>query len=414
MKHSALFTRTSEHAPTDEVSKNAQLLLRAGFLHKDMAGVYSYLPLGLRVFNRIVGVIREEMNTLGGQEVHLASLQAQRVWQASGRWDDAVMDVWFKTELKGGSTLGLAATHEEPLTELMRQHIASYKDLPAYVYQFQTKFRNELRAKSGIMRTREFVMKDLYSFNTDEESFRIFYEQCKRVGLGPVTYRTFASGGSFSEFSDEFQTVCESGEDTIYVHEGRSIALNKEVYTDEVLNKLGIDRSELVEKKSIEVGNIFPLGHKFSEALGLKYRTAEGKDELVYMGSYGIGPGRLMGTIAELYADHKGLVWPMAIAPFAFHIVQLGVHEDVSKAAHELYALCVESGLDVLFDERDLRAGQKFAESDLLGIPYRILVSEKTVATGGYEVVCRADGTTQFISEVDCVEHMRRLSSDRI
>src|SRR3989344_5258573 len=311
MKQSQLFTKTRKNAPKDEVAKNAELLIRAGYIHKEMAGAYALLPLGLRVFKKIENIIRQEMNAIGGQEMILPALQSPEVWKKSGRWDDTVIDVWFKTALKparpndlgrsggDGGELGLEPTHEEPISALMREFIQSYKDLPRYPYQFQNKFRNELRAKSGILRTREFVMKDLYSFSKDEAEFRLFYEEIAaaymrvftRVGLGEKTYRTFASGGSFSNFSDEFQTVCEAGEDTIYVHEGNSasrrIAVNKEVYTDDVLKELGIKKEQLKEVSAREGGDIFPLGTKYSSALGLKYKDEEGKMKPVYMGSYG-------------------------------------------------------------------------------------------------------------------------------
>ena len=240
MRQSQLFTKTRKEAPKDEVAKNAELLIRAGYIHKEMAGAYSYLPLGLRVFKNIENIIREEMNAIGGQEITLTALQSPSLWKKTGRWADDAIDIWFKTMLKDGGELGLATTHEEPLTALMTEYVQSYKDLPRYVYQFQTKFRNEKRAKSGIMRTREFVMKDLYSFNRTEKEFRTFYEQCavayvrifERAGIGEYTFRTFASGGSFSKYSDEFQTVCPAGEDTIYVNRAKKIAVNKEVYTD--------------------------------------------------------------------------------------------------------------------------------------------------------------------------------------
>ena len=291
MRQSLLFTKTRKEAPKDEVSKNAQLLLRAGYIHKEIAGVYAYLPLGLRTFNNIIEIIREEMNAIGGQEVVLTALQDPEVWKKSGRWEDEYVDVWFKTHLHSGeafhqgSELGIAYTHEEPLTRLMINHISSYRDLPVYVYQFQTKFRNEARAKSGIMRTREFVMKDLYSFNTTEESFRAFYEECaaaylrifERLGIGEKTHRTFASGGSFSKFSDEFQTESLAGEDIIYIHDEKKIAINKEVCTDEVLRSLDVSKEELRETKSIEVGNIFPLGTKYSSVLGLFYKKEDEK-----------------------------------------------------------------------------------------------------------------------------------------
>lgn len=415
MRQSQLFTKTRKEAPKDEVAKNAQLLIRAGFIHKEMAGAYAYLPLGLRVFNNIQTIIREEMNAIGGQEITLTALQSPQLWKKSGRWADDAIDVWFKTSFKDNSEVGLATTHEEPLTALMSEYISSYKDLPRYVYQFQTKFRNELRAKSGIMRCREFVMKDLYSFNKDEKEFRDFYEQSaaaykrvfERVGLGDKTYRTFASGGSFSKYSDEFQTVCNAGEDTIYVHSRKGIAVNKEVYNDEVLADLGLKKEELEEKKAIEVGNIFPLGTRFSDALGLTYKDEKGKDVPVVMGSYGIGPGRLMGTIVEVLSDEKGIVWPDEVAPFSVHLISItGGNEDVSAEADRYYELLSESGIEVLYDDRDIRAGEKFADADLIGIPTRIVVSEKTMAEGGVEVSSRQNGKAALVPESSIIEHI--------
>ena len=413
MRQSELFTKTRREAPKDEVSKNAQLLIRAGYIHKEMAGVYSYLPLGLRVLKNIENIIREEMNAIGGQEIFLTTLQDPEAWKKTGRWDD--MDVWFKTELSAGGELGLAATHEEPLTMLLREHIASYRDLPRYAYQFQTKFRNELRAKSGIMRTREFVMKDLYSFSRDEEEFRGFYEKCagaykrifERVGLGDRTFRTFASGGSFSKYSDEFQTLCEAGEDTVYVHRKKGIAVNKEVYTDEVLKDLDLKKDELEEVKAIEVGNIFPLGTRFSDALDLTYNDKKGQKKLVVMGSYGIGPGRLMGTVVEVLADDKGIVWPKEVAPFPVHLISItSGNADVVAEADRLYDLLKETGIEALYDDRDVRAGEKFADADLLGIPTRLVMSEKTMSEGGVEVSLRANGSAILVPESGIVEHL--------
>jgi prolyl-tRNA synthetase len=407
MRQSELFTRTRKEAPKDEVSKNAQLLIRAGYIHKEMAGVYALLPLGLRVFNNIVGVIREEMNKIGGQELSMTALQDPAPWKASGRWDESAVDVWFKTELKGGGELGLGPTHEEPITRIMTEYVSSYRDLPFAVYQFQTKFRNELRAKSGIMRTREFVMKDMYSFSRSEEEFRKFYEIAagaykkvfERVGLGAKTYRTFASGGSFSKFSDEFQTVSDAGEDIIYVHEEKRIAVNKEVYTDEILAELGLKKEELVEKKAIEVGNIFPLATRFSDALNLKFKDEEGKEQTPIMGCYGIGPARVMGTVAEILSDDKGLVWPEEIAPFRVHLIELSnSNKEVSADAKEVYEQLTQAGVEVLWDDRDARAGEKFADSDLIGIPWRVVVSEKTLASGKYECVERASGKMVHVS----------------
>lgn len=402
MKQSKLFTKTRREAPADEVAKNAQLLVRAGYIHKEMAGVYDFLPLGLRTLNKIIAIIREEINAIGGEEVLLSTLQDPAPWKKSGRWDDAVVDVWFKTHLKNGGELGLGNTHEEALTVLMTEHISSYKDLPRYIYQFQNKFRNETRAKSGIMRTREFIMKDLYSFSTDAASHAEFYEKVaaayerifKRAGIGKATYRTVASGGSFSKYSHEYQTVCNAGEDTIYIDEAKRLAVNKEVYDDaEVYASTGITKESLKEAKAIEVGNIFTLGTRFSEALGLSYKDAEGKVVPVFMGSYGIGPARLMATIVELLSDEKGLIWPESVAPFSVHLVSLGKSGDeISKLADTLYNDLTKAGVEVLYDDRDVRAGEKFAESDLLGIPKRIIVGRDAVNTGVFELVKRATG----------------------
>ncbi len=402
MKQSELFTKTRREAPADEVAKNAQLLVRAGYIHKEMAGVYDYLPLGLRVIEKIRAIIREEMNAIGGEEVSLSALQDPEIWKATDRWSDEKVDVWFKTAFKNGGEVGLGLTHEEPLTRLMTDHISSYRDLPRYVYQFQDKFRNETRAKSGIMRTREFTMKDLYSFSKDKAEHDAFYEKAKRayenifarVGIGDKTYLTYASGGSFSPYSHEFQTVCSTGEDAIYVDDAKKLAVNKEVYGDEkVYEEMGIKKENLKEEKAIEVGNIFTLGTKFSEALGLSYKDAEGKTTPVFMGSYGIGLGRLMGTIVEVFADDKGLVWPESVAPLKYHIVSLGKEGDeISQLADALYNDLKNAGVEVLYDDRDMSAGQKFADSDLLGIPKRIVVGKDAVNTGKFEIVDRASG----------------------
>jgi len=404
MKQSFLFTKTRREAPKDEVAKNAELLIRAGFIHKEMAGAYSYLPIGLRTLNKIVGIIREEMNAIGGQEVHLTALQDPKKWQATDRWDDAKVDNWFKTELKNGNEVGLGFTHEEPLTALMKDHVRSFRDLPKAVYQFQTKFRNEERAKSGILRGREFLMKDLYSFNVDDAAHKDFYEKAKqayirifdRVGLGGKTFVTFASGGSFAKYSHEFQTLCDAGEDTIYVHEGKKIAVNKEVLNDEVLSDLGVNKSDLVEKKAIEVGNIFSLGKRFSEALGLNFKDADGTSKPVIMGSYGIGPGRVMGTIVETHADEKGIVWPESVAPFQIHLVALYDKEGkVKAAADSLYENLSKKGVEVLYDDRDASAGEKFSDSDLIGIPKRYVISEKTLKNNEVEMKDRATGKVE-------------------
>ncbi|HET8884112.1 MAG TPA: aminoacyl--tRNA ligase-related protein [Candidatus Saccharimonadales bacterium] len=405
MRVSKLFTKTSKTAPADEVAKNAQLLIRAGFINKEMAGVYDYLPLGKIVLNKIMDVIREEMNGVGGNEISLTALQQKDVWEASGRWDDQVMDVWFKTKLANGSELGLAPTHEEPLTKLMQNFISSYKDLPVYPYQFQIKFRNELRSKSGLMRGREFWMKDLYSFSRDQAEHEVFYEEItqayhrvyERLGLGEITYKTFASGGSFTKYSHEFQTLSPVGEDKIYVHKGKNIAINEEVYNDEVLADLGITRDELVEETAVEVGNIFPLGTRFSDAIGLNYTDENGESKPVVMGSYGIGPSRVMGLIAEHFADEKGLVWPENIAPAKVYLVRIG-GEQATAHADELYNELTAKGIEVLYDDRDERPGTKFADSELMGIPYRVTVSDRLIEAGTYEFTPRVSGETTLLT----------------
>ena len=425
MFQSRLFTKTRREDPKDEVSKNAKLLIRAGFIHKEMAGVYSFLPLGLRVLNKINNIIREEMNALGATELELTALQNPALYEKTDRWSDDKVDVWFKTELQTGGELGLGFTHEEAITELLKNHISSYKDLPRAVYQIQTKFRNETRAKSGILRGREFLMKDLYSFHTTEEDLDNFYDKVKgayerifeRVGLGDLTYVTFASGGVFSKYSHEFQTLCEAGEDLIYLSEEKKLAVNKEVLTDETLAELGLAREELVEKKAIEVGNIFKLGTRFSEPLGLVYKDEAGETRPVVMGCYGFGPGRVLGTLAEIKADDKGLVWPRSVAPFDIQLVILGKDvclsaggenlNETAKTALEIYNELTAGGKEVLCDDRDLSAGEKLADADLLGLPYRLVVSDRAIKEGKFELTDRATGETVHLSETELLNKFR-------
>ncbi len=412
MKQSQLFTKTRKEAPKDEVSRNAELLIRAGYVHKEMAGVYSYLPLGLRVLNKIENIIREEMDAIGGQEVSMTALQDRMLWEKTDRWDDAKVDNWFKTKLKNGNEVGLGFTHEEAITNIMTNHISSYKDLPIYAYQIQTKFRNETRAKSGIMRGREFSMKDLYSFSATQEDLDAFYELAKqayknifeRAGIGEITFVTFASGGVFSKYSHEFQTLSDAGEDTIYLSRGKGIAVNKEVLNDEVLNDLGLTRDELEEVHSIETGNIFKLGTRFSAPIGLNYKDENGEQKPVIMGSYGIGPGRLMGTIVESFADDKGIVWPESVAPFKVHLIDLREKE----ASDALYEKLTDAGIEVLYDDRDQSAGEKFGGSDLLGMPYRVVVSGKTLASGKFEVKVRKTGEVLMLDENELLAYLKR------
>lgn len=398
MRQSKLFTKTRREAPADEVSKNAVLLTRAGFIHKEMAGVYSYLPLGLRVLKKIENIIREEMNAIGGQELELAALQDKSLWEKTNRWDDSVVDVWFKTS---NDEFGLGFTHEEPLTQIMTEHISSYRDLPVSAYQFQTKFRRELRAKSGIMRGKEFLMKDLYSFSRSQEEHEDFYTRAgeayknifERVGIGDKTYYTKASGGSFSDSSHEFQCVSDAGEDTIYItDEDKKEAVNKEV---------GPSTGESV--RAVEVGNIFPLGTKFSEALGLYFKDENGDKKPVVMGSYGIGLGRLMGTIVEVLSDEKGIVWPREVAPYQVHLISIGQDELTGK----VYEALEKEGVEVLYDDRDMRAGEKFADADLIGIPIRVIVGDKA-SESELEVKDRKSGETRMLSLERLIDELKK------
>ena len=400
MRLSKTFVKTLREAPKDETAINGALLTRAGYIHKEIAGVYDYLPLGIRVIENIKNIIREELNEIGCEEVLMATLQNPEPWEKTGRFSDQEVDIWFKTELASGGELGLAPTHEEPITGLMKTYISSYKDLPVYAYQFQTKFRNELRAKSGILRGREFLMKDLYSFHTSEADLDAFYAKVEeayrqifnRLGIGDYTFETFASGGIFSKYSHEFQTILPIGEDTIYYNKDKSVVLNKEVFNDEVLEDLGAKEEKFESTAAAEVGNIFKLKFKYSEPLGLKYIDESNNQQIVYMGCYGIGVSRVMGVIAEKFADEKGLVWPEAVAPFKYYLV--GIGKTGTEKAEELYES--HKG-DILYDDRDKRPGEKFADAELMGIPYRVVISDKTLENNQAEITVRATGETKMV-----------------
>ncbi len=564
MKLSKLFTKTRKEVPADEVSRNAQLLIQAGFVHKEMAGVYVYLPLGKRVLDNISRVIREEMNKVEGQEVQMSVLQPKELWEKTDRWDDKKVDNWFKTKLTSGTELGVGLTHEEPVVDVLKDYVSSYKDLPLSVYQIQTKFRNELRAKSGLLRGREFTMKDMYSFARNQEEHDEIYERVagayhkvyERLGLGDVTFRVKADGGIFTErYSDEFQTITDAGEDTLYHIPGTDEYFNEEVvpaqasplddseeekpYQEvegkgligvEPLAKFlkipvekttktmlfvtdkgdvvaaavrgGYDISEIKLRKvlgaqhltladeatvkrvtgaeigyagliglpkevktvvdescanrtnfemganktnyhsnnvnwgrdlpvpdkfhdiktakpgdmdpgsgqvydtfrAVEVGNIFPLETKYTDALDLYYSDESGQQQSIIMGCYGIGISRLVGTIAEKFADEKGLVWPANIAPAQVYLVRIGDKKEVVKLADDLYHSLQDKNIEVLYDDRDVRPGEKFADADLMGIPYRIVVSEKTLAEGKVELKERTKSDTRLITKEEAIK----------
>ena len=413
MRQSKLYTKTLREAPSDEVSKNAILLTRAGFIHKEMAGVYTFLPLGLRVLKKIENIVRRHMDTIGNELV-MSSLSPRELWETTGRLD--VVDVLMKTapankasEEKSTNSYILNPTHEELITPIASLYARSYKDLPTAFYQIQTKFRNEARAKSGLLRGREFRMKDLYSFHRSEEDLKTYYEHSKKVymdiyreiGLADDTFITVAGGGDFTkEFSHEFQTLVEAGEDIIYLDRKNNIAYNKEVVTEENAQRLGVDFDTLEQVKACEVGNIFPLGTKFTTAFDYTYTDEQGQKQPVYMGCYGIGPSRLMGVITEKFADEKGLVWPAAIAPFSLHLIAISKDKDseASKLAEDVYTKLTQAGVEVLFDDRDEGAGSKFADSDLIGIPMRVVVSDKSLEKGGVEIKERTSDQSEIIT----------------
>lgn len=556
MRASQLFTKTSKTVPGDEVSKNAQLLIKAGYVYKVMAGVYAYTPLGLRVLENIKQIVREEMASIDGQELIMSSLQPRETWEVTGRWDERVVDIWFKTHLQDGTEIGLAWSHEEPIIEMLKQYISSYRDLPVYVHQFQTKLRNEVRAKSGIMRGREFVMNDMYSCSIDVVAHEKFYQATMdaytrvfdRLGFGDDTYITFASGGAFTKFSHEFQTICEAGEDYIFVVPSTQQAFNAEIapvksapvgqpkeqqdlaflddaktvgvqtitahlgipitsstkamfydssaglllavvrsdykinedklkaaadvdwlslasdekilgltgaaqgyaglyglpsagvnlYVDESCESLvnfetganstgrhaynvnwGRDVTRPKEffdikiakdgdlhpetgeaykvYKTAEVGNIFNFGTKKSEDMDFAFTNEQGERQYVHLGSYGVGITRVMGVIVEKFADERGLVWPVNVAPFQVYLARLGDDEVVVTAADELHDELEELGVSVLYDDTSKRPGEKFADADLIGLPHRIVVSAKTVAAGTFEYKQRTSETTEML-----------------
>lgn len=407
MRQSEILAKTIKEAPKGEESISAQLLIRAGFVDKLAAGLFSFLPLGWRVHQKIENIIREEMNAIGGEELYLPALHPRAYWDRTKRWQ--IPEI-FKLKSQSGREFALSWTHEEIITPLAQKFINSYKDLPKYLYQIQLKMRDELRVKSGLLRTKEFIMKDLYSFHSSEKDLDIYYEKVKkayfkifdRVGLGKNTYLTCASGGAFSEFSHEFQVITPAGEDTIFVCPKCKLAINREI-KENILKCPGCKGKDFKQEKAIEIGNIFKLGAKFSEAFNFNFRDKDGKEKPVIMGCYGIGLGRLIGAIVEVYNDGKGIIWPEAIAPLKVHLIPLflknrNAQAKIARNVEKLYQDLTKAGIEVLFDDRkDVAAGEKFAEADLFGIPYRIVISEKTIEKGSAEVKKRNEDKVELV-----------------
>ncbi|MBI2610258.1 prolyl-tRNA synthetase [Candidatus Giovannonibacteria bacterium] len=405
MKQSQIFSKTIRDNPKDEESVNAKLLVRAGYVEKVMAGVYNFLPLGLRVFKKIENILRKEMNLLEGEEILLSALQPKENWLATGRWES--YDTLFKFLSHYSKTeYVLGPTHEEIISPLAKKNIVSYRDLPRYLFQIQTKFRDEKRAKAGLLRGREFTMKDLYSFHSDEADLDEYYEKVQKAyehifekaGIGDLTYLTFAFGGSFSKYSHEFQTLTPAGEDTIYICDTCKIAVNHEIIGEQdSCPKCG--NKKLRKETAVEVGNIFKLKTKFSEPFGLKFKDENDQERNVLMGCYGIGLNRLMGTIVEIHHDENGIIWPESVAPFKAHLILIENSEgEIKKSADEIYNNLLADNIEVLYDDRDLSAGEKFADADLIGIPWRVVVSEKTLREGKLELKSRKKETGELIS----------------
>jgi prolyl-tRNA synthetase len=409
MKLSKLFTKTIKEYPAEETSINAKFLIKGGFIAKVMAGVYNYLPLGLRVLDKVNKIIREEMNATGAEELWMSVLQNKDTWVASGRWESA-KEVMYQFKDTTGKEVGLGWTHEEPLAEVAKHFISSYRDLPKAVYQIQTKFRNEARAKSGLLRGREFLMKDLYSFHTDEADLDKYYERVaqaylnifNRCGVGAL--RTLASGGLFSKYSDEFQVLSPAGEDTIFVCPECAYSANIDV-ADTIENKICSKcGTKLDEEKSIEVGNIFKLGTKYSVAFNLNYTDEKGEQRPVIMASYGIGPGRLMATAVEVSHDEKGIIWPESIAPFKVHLISLSSNAEAEK----IYSDLISGGTEVLYDDReDKTAGEKFADADLIGCPIRLVISEKTLDKDSVELKYRKSDEMELIEIKNLIKKLK-------
>ena len=395
MKYTQLFTKTSKNNISDADSLNAKLLTQAGFISQEVSGVYNYLPLGLKVLRKIENIIRQEIDNIGGQEILMPSLSSLDSWVKSKR---NTMDVLFHLD-----NLVLNPTHEELVTPLLKKFIFSYKDLPTAVYQIQTKFRNEPRANSGLLRGREFIMKDLYSFHTNQEDLDNFYQKVqsaytkifKRLEIDDLTYLTYATGGTFSKYSHEYQTLCPTGEDEIHICQKCKVAVNKEIIAEQsVCPQCG---GKLEKKQAIEVANIFKLGTKFTEAFNFKYLDSDNKLQPILMSCFGMGPSRIMGSLVEVFGDDKGLLWPQEVSPFTLHLIGLDGQSD------DVYEALIQQGIDVFYDDRSVSAGIKFADADLIGIPTRIVVSKKSLEAGGLEIKNRKQEETKIISLDDVI-----------
>jgi prolyl-tRNA synthetase len=381
MRYSLLFPKTQKQPPKGAESINHKLLVRAGFIDQLMAGSWTLLPLGLRVVQKINDIIREELNKTGAQELLMPLLHPKEIWNETGRWDSA-KEIMYQLK-KDNKEFGLSFTHEEIVVDLIRKHQLSPKDFPIKLYHFSTKFRHELRARSGILRGREFLMKDLYSVHISEEDMYDYYKKIidaylkifKKLSLEVKVVES--SGGVFTDkHSHEFQVLSDEGEDTIFYCEcGKcDFAQNEEIAKVKEGDKCKGCDCKIKRSKAIEVGNIFPLGTMYAQKMGAFYKDSNGAKKPLWLASYGIGPTRLLGTLVEIFHDDKGIIWPKNVAPYSVHLISLKSDEKTKEIYHSL----ISQGIEVMYDDRDVNAGEKFADADLIGIPVRLVISEKT------------------------------------
>jgi len=415
MRYSLLFGKTRKEVSKDEISLNAQLLIRGGFVDKLAAGIYTYLPLGLRVLKKIENIIREEMNGLGAQEILMPALQPKDIWEQTGRWES--LDVLYKLKSRQDKEYALGSTQEEVVTPLVKKFISSYKDLPLYLYQIQTKFRDEPRAKSGILRGREFGMKDLYSFHTTQEDLENFYQKAIDVYLrlftkcGLKAYKIEASGGTFTKkFSHEFAVITPAGEDEMIYCDACGFAQNTEVAKVSEKDPCPTCGKELKKATDVEAGNIFDLQTKYTDAFDFKYQDKDGQLKPVLMGCYGIGTSRLLGTIVEASHDDKGIIWPASVAPYLVHLVALGSDPEIAKQAEKVYQDMQQAGIEVLYDDRDEQTGVKLNDADLIGIPCRVIISKKTLSEKSAELKARAEEKAELVKLDKLVNQLKICS----
>lgn len=410
MKRSQSFIKTLKETPADADSANANYLVRGNFVEKQMAGVYAYLPLGYKVLKKVENIIREEMNAIDGQEMLMNVLQPREIWDKTGRWQEG-KEIMYQFKDSRGKEIGLGWTHEEQLTNIIRHQVSSYKDLPLSLYQIQSKFRNELRVKAGIMRGREFIMKDMYSFHTDENDFNKYYEKVKDAYLKIFNRFGFkariveSSGGEFSEFSHEFQVKCSAGEDTIFYCNKCDFAQNKEITKIKEGDKCPKCNGKIEKENAAEVGNIFPLKNKFSKAMKALFKDKEGKEQEIIMGCYGIGLSRAIGTVVEVHHDDYGIIWPEEVAPYQVNLVSIGQNAEAEKVYQEL----ISNKIEVLYDDRDeISAGEKFADADLIGCPVRIVVSDKSLKADGAEISHRGKKEQKIVKISEILDRIKK------